>query len=228
LAKHSTSKGKQKRSPFSERYTSAEYRPYVMAIGQIALAWNDLHESIASLFSAVTSIIGDDKIEAAFQAVDSDRLKRKMLKAAFSQLEPKEIRLNPRAIDDVKWLCGQIDTLEEGRNNAIHSPLHNFQLSGLIDGFPDGVQPNTTRGNNRAMKLKDKNLLTEYRYVRDAAIILRDFAEAIEECWNWTAGKPHTWPERPSLPNRGQKSRRRGQRLDSSKQLPLLPEPSQA
>jgi hypothetical protein len=228
LASHSTNKVRRKRRPlFSETYTSQEYRPYVMAIGQIALAWNDLHESIGALFNSTASIIGEDKVEAAFQAVDSDRLKRRMLKAVFSQLDPKERKLNPKAIEDVKWLCGQIDALEESRNNAIHSPLHNFQLSGLIPDYPDGVQPNTTRGNTRAKKLKDKHLLTEYRYVRDAAIVLRDFVEAIEESWNWTANKLHTWPERPQLPNRGQKNRRPALPSDQAKQLLLLPEPSQ-
>lgn len=205
--------------PASERYTSAAYRPYVMAIGQIALAWNDLHESIGVLFNSITTIATDDKVQAAFQAIDSDRLKRKMLKAAFSQLDAKEIRLNPTAVDDIKWACGQIDALEEARNNAIHSPLHMFVFSREFN-LPHGVLPNDVYGNTRAAKLRNKDLLTEYRYVRDATIVLRDFIDGIEESWNWTYRRSSA-PVRPQLPNRGQKNPRPTKRSDRTTQLPL-------
>lgn len=39
-----------KRSRHSQRYTAREFRPYVAALGQFALTWNDLQESLAGLF----------------------------------------------------------------------------------------------------------------------------------------------------------------------------------
>lgn len=197
-----------------------------MAIGQVALAWNDLHESIGVLFNEITTIPLDGKIEAAFQAVDSDRTKRKMLKAVVAQLDIKEQARNPRAIEDVKWACNQIDALEEARNNVVHSPLMEFQ-SVLALATPHGISPNFLFGNARASKLRGKDLLTEYRYVRDATFALRDFIEAIEDAWSWSDEKRHTWPDRPQLPNRGQKSQGLGRRSNRPKQLPLLPEASQ-
>lgn len=224
MKKSGTSKSGRKRATNSEHYTSRQYRPYVTAIGQIALAWNDLHEAIGVFFYSIIALADSDgKIEAAFQAVDSDRTKRKMLKAGFSNLDPKERQLNPRAIEDVKWLCNQIDALEEARNNAIHSPLHSFDALPLPD-LPKGVQPNYVYGNLRAAKLRDKDLLSEYRYVRDATIALRDFAHAIEESWNWTSRGVPTFPQRPQLPNRGQKKSMAGPRSGSKQ--PQLPLPS--
>ena len=225
MPKHAIAHVARKRTPGSQRYTSAEYRPYVTAIGQLALAWNDLHEQLGLLFHMVATLPDDSKVINAFQVVDSDRLKRKMVKAVFASLDPNEIRLNPRAAEDVKWICSQADALEEIRNNAIHSPLLMFTYAEQF-GLPTGVFPNDLYGNVRAAKLKDKDLLSEYRYVRDAAAILRDFAEAIEDAWRWTARTRPTWPQRPRLPKRGQKSQRRARREDRSKQLPLLPESS--
>lgn len=216
MSENTKSRRPNKQKPQIERFSSREYRPYALAIGQLSLAWNDLHESVCVLFNSIASITDNEKTQAAFQAVDSDRIKRKMLKAVFSQLEPDEIRLNPRAIDDIKWVCGQIDALEEGRNNAVHGPLHSF-IYGRIFDLPEGIQPNDVYGNTRAAKLRNKNLLTEYRYVRDAAIVLRDFIDAMEDSWRWLDRRPSTWPERPQLPNRGQKSRDLAQHSDRSK-----------
>jgi hypothetical protein len=224
LAARSTKRRKRKRGVGYDRYTSAAYRPYVTAIGQIALAWNDLHETLCSLFVTLTVAV-DPKIDAAWQSLPSDRAKRGMLRAAIGQMYANEIKLNPRAQEEMKWFLGQLDRLEEDRNNAIHAPLASyshpiFEMMGMKER---GIQPYDLRENRRAANLKNKDLLTEYRWARDAVILMRDYAEEIEGSWNWTEDKRDPWPERPRLPNRGQKSRAKVQpsRRSPARQLPL-------
>lgn len=204
----------KKRPLDSECYTSAEFKPYVVAIGQIALAWNDLHETLCSLFVTLTGSLDDGMLEAAWQSLPSDRAKRGMLKAAIQQMGPDMRRRNPLAQGEMKWLFGQLDRLEEDRNNAIHAPLSTFshpswQLLAQALNMPvrrqRGVQPDDVRWNRRAANLKNKDLLIEYRYVRDAVIAFRDYANVIESSWNWTDDGDDPWPQRPSLPNRGNK-----------------------
>lgn len=81
MAKSTTNKGGGKRRPHVERYTSKEYRPYVMAIGQVALAWNDLNEALVSLFTTLVGAGIDFKLQAALQSVTSDKVRRGMLRA---------------------------------------------------------------------------------------------------------------------------------------------------
>jgi hypothetical protein len=37
----------------SNRFTAKAIRPYAEAIGQVALAWNDLHETLGTIFTEV-------------------------------------------------------------------------------------------------------------------------------------------------------------------------------
>jgi hypothetical protein len=40
-------------SELENLYAAPEYEPYVRAIGQLALAWNDLQEELAGIFSTL-------------------------------------------------------------------------------------------------------------------------------------------------------------------------------
>jgi len=192
-----------KRPADTERFTSNEYKPYVTAIGQLALAWNDLHETLGGLFCTIAGDVFEENLIAVWHSAQSDRAKRAMLEALVKNLGWKEKRVNPKAEIDLKWLLGELNSLEDIRNNAIHAPLASFSHpSWRLVGVPAGIAPDDIRGNRRASKLKGKNLLREYRYCRDATIILRDFAEQIADAWGYTEPDP-SWPKRPSLPNKG-------------------------
>jgi hypothetical protein len=188
-------------------FTDARYRPYALAIGQLSLAWNDLHESLGSLFCHITGI-GDVefKMMAAWQSLMADRAKRGMLKAAFRELSANEIRLNPMATDEFTWLFKEIDRLEQMRNQAIHSPLRSFDHP-IWRVFPEtdrpeGIAPDDLTGNRLAEELKGKNLLTHYRATRDDILALRDYADAIEEAWHFGGFKRKAWPRRPTRADR--------------------------
>ena len=100
------------------------------------------------------------------------------------------------------------------RNTAIHSPLlaqsdGNVTVLGM--SIPvRSVAPNLWLQNPRAMKLAQKDLLTEFRWCRDAALLLRDYALSLDYA---TMPEDYPWPERPSLPNRGQKKDAKGRNI---------------
>src|SRR5579863_6520290 len=77
----------------SQRYTSAEFLPYVRALGQIALAWNDLQESFADIYWTL-HLCGPpqpgDLIDYTplrlWHGIASDRQQRKQLRTLMKNL----------------------------------------------------------------------------------------------------------------------------------------------
>ncbi|HEX3675731.1 MAG TPA: hypothetical protein VHU87_15785 [Rhizomicrobium sp.] len=225
LANHSTRRAKRKRRVV-ERYTSEAFLPYVKAIGQLALTWNDLHETLGSLFCTIADDITEMKLHAVWHSANTDRAKRAMLEAVVRDLSWQEKKNNPRAEKDLDWLLRELNKLEDIRNNAIHAPLKSFDdpVWRVFEKRPEGIAPNDLHGNRRALQMMNKDLLKEYRYCRNASLILREFADAIQYAWGYTEIDP-SWPERPQLPNRGQKNGRPNPRRPRGQgQLPLLPE----
>jgi hypothetical protein len=134
---------------------------------------------------------------AIWHSIKSDRAQRELLIAA--------VESDPRGaspanyVDDIKWLCQRADSLEEARNNALHSPIWAYQdAPGKVT-----VRPVIGLGHIRAQKLFDKGaLLPQFRWCRDTAIMLAEFAFAMDACLSSGYMKP--WPDRPQLPNRGE------------------------
>jgi hypothetical protein len=93
------------------------------------------------------------------------------------------------------------DKLENARNDAVHSPL--FQVDRSLYGsvsIPEKIAPAWWLFNQRARNLsKRTNLLSEFRYCRDAAIVLADYAQLIDAA---LANKGNAWPKKPTMPHR--------------------------
>jgi hypothetical protein len=182
-------------------YTHEAFRPYVTALGQLTLAWNDLHETLAILFCSVMGGGFANQFLAVWHALKSDRSQRDILSAAVSaglvQGGP------PQLLDDVTWICKQADALEDTRNTALHSPLWGSQWQSETR-----IQPLLGLGHVRAGRLAGKNLLVEFRWCRDAATVLRNFAMEIDVALS----RGSAWPIRPTLPNRGHGQARPRQR----------------
>src|SRR5271166_6322302 len=118
---------RQRVRPHAKRYTAPEFRPYVTALGQFALAWNDLQESLGALF---WTIMSPRPVEGAFvhsealhvwHAIKSDRSQREMLKTAINHLTIDWQR--PKLVGETNWLVDRANELANWRNDAIHSPL---------------------------------------------------------------------------------------------------------
>lgn len=171
-------------------YSTDKYRPYVSAIGELTLTWNALHETLCLLFTTVMGGGPANQSLAVWHAIPNDRTQRKVLLAAVQS----DLRgaLPKQYLEDVAWLCKQIDNLEETRNNALHSPLTLF----------GPIKPSTSLGHVRAEKLAKRDLLSEFAWCRDTAIALSGFAFAIDEA---LADYTQTWPDKPMPVNRGAK-----------------------
>ncbi len=218
----------------SRRYTSAKFKPYVIALGQVALAWNDLQESLAELFwTTMNNDIPQPGDAFDYQAlhvwhsIKSDRSQREMLKAAVDSSSPKWSRTEFRK--DVKWLLKEATKIEDARNDAVHSPLIAVDNSfyNLVFKKKEPVAPAWNSFNPRAAKLRKKeNLLNEFRYCRDASIVISDFARDVHRA---LINPQLPWPDRPRLPSRTKKSVPRDQpRQQSREQYPHQPRASPA
>ena len=194
---------RQVRIRHSKRYTASEFRPYVTALGQFALAWNDLQESLGALF---WTLMSPRPVEGAFvhheplfvwHAIRSDRSQREMLKAAVNHLTIDWQR--PLLVAETNWIVDRANELENWRNDAIHSPL--FFAEGLGAILGSGVRPASWQFNPRALGLaKRDDLLAEFRFCRDMAITLADYTHLIDLALiNFPK---RSWPGRPELPNR--------------------------
>ena len=109
------------------------------------------------------------------------------------------------AIAKIKELVDAANGIEDIRNSIIHAPLHVSAVNAFTPTLLR-VAPLAYLNNARAIRLLDKqdDLLSEYEWFRDYAILLGEFALDIARAI------PHpeiAWPEKPRPPNRGQKKR---------------------
>lgn len=186
----------------SNRYTARHFRPYALVIGQAALAWNHLHETLGQLFADIP-FNGQLVANAVWQSSVVDRAKRNMLEAAIKEMVPPHI--DETSKEAVLWLLKQVEALEDARNNVIHVPLTSYDhplWQELVSPDLKGVLPDDTYLHVRAKRMRAKDVLSEYRYCRDSAMALEKYASDI---LMWSNKEP--FPQRPRLPNRGQKKR---------------------
>ena len=187
--------------------THLAFRPYALALGQLALSWNDLHLSLAMLFCTVMGGGFVNPPLAIWNALKSDRSQRDILLAAA-----KAALMNggsQKFAEEIEWICKRADVLEDSRNDALHSPLW---------GTPRGtaapvVSPAVGLGHLRANKLLGKNLLAEFRWCRECSAMLRDYATELD--FAVCRGRPLA--NRPKLPARVSQGAKSSPRSTTSK-----------
>lgn len=205
-----------------DRFTESQFGPYVKAIGQLVLAWNSFHEvmgwSYEIMIADALRPVDTDKgpqVREGWNALNSDRDKRRLLRAAATNLPPAVTKNLPKFAEDVKWVLDRADELENMRNSVVHSPLmlvsrEKGRWANLARFGDDFIAPEWLSGNRRAIELRNlllkrKELLAEFRWCRDATLVCRDFMVLVNRCWG-SVGLP--WPKRPSLPSRERKNTR--------------------
>jgi hypothetical protein len=182
--------------------TSKTFRPYAIALGQIALAWNELHQALALLFCNVMGGGFVNQFLAVWNAIKNDRAQRAILKAAAhgninSGMPPERA---DRLFRDIEWINARANEIEDARDDALHSPLF------AADETQRAI-PLTGLGHPRAEKLLlRRNLLAEFRWCRDSARTLTEFAYALDAA---AGGLGPPWPDRPKMPNRGETNTQR-------------------
>ncbi len=184
-----------------------EFTPYAAKLGSLVYVWNDLHDSLALLFWVVTGITNGLVPLAIWHSTDSDRAQRRMLQSAVNATAAAfDAKFKHAKFKvDLTWLIDRTNSLADQRNDAIHSPYW------FVGPPPMQMIPNDFQGNPRAKKLKDKDLLREFTFCADTAVVLTEYARQLAYAIRNSAHVP--WPDKPSLPNRGQKKTPRDRHL---------------
>jgi hypothetical protein len=212
-------KTQQEERPNPLPFTHQAFRPYVTALGQLSLAWNSLHETLALLFLTVMNGEVSNQYLAVWHALKSDRAQRDILLAATKSGIRTAVPV--KFVDDIVWLCWKAAAVEEARDDALHSPLWGYRR-GTRDTI---IVPGTGLGHVRANNLARKNLLIEFRWCRDAATVLGIFATQIDSSLR---DFRVPWPDRPEWPNRGGTNTKKRHRQAHKAKHPPPPRSSQA
>jgi hypothetical protein len=186
------------------QFTAREFQAHATALGQLIFAWNDLHEQLAGIYWTLAGY-ADDAV-AVWNKATVDKHKRKLIREWVNALPVARRAMATGMWDDVIWLVDKVDVLADFRNDAAHTPVtierESFLATG--DNFTAGVISNNAWGNRRARNLMRKSLLAEFRWQRNVATKLRDYALNIERALS----DDHTpWPSRPEWPNRPEPAR---------------------
>ncbi len=189
-------------TPPINSFSEAAFGPYVTLIGQVALAWSDLHERLALLFGNVTNLFME-RLEELWKSQDFDRARRKLLRAAIMSPAPNKFFAYPKLTKDILWMLNELDELEQRRNDVVHAPLYEApnKLAVLTSAL-EPVQANLLLKNKRALNLAQRELQKEFTWCRNTILVWRDFAAAIDRAL-LDGNVP--WPDRPVLPVRPQK-----------------------
>lgn len=205
-------------SGIGPNFAAKPFRPYALAIGQVALAFNHMHEMLGLLFAGVMQSTGDVIHQSilVWHSAGLDRPKRQMLRAAIQQPSRDAVGRRPNMVADIKWLLDRADELEEVRNNTIHGPLFLMEPKPEYADdteTPPMVMPDILLGNPRAQKLVNalhkSGLLSEFRWCRDTA---RELTRYSVRMGFGLLDSALPWPNRPTLPIRRPKKSRRGLR----------------
>lgn len=169
------------------------FRPVAMEIGFLAREWNGLHNCFAQIFGQIVGPTNVNIPLAVWNSATSDRVQRDMLRAAIHAWGALD--MEPEIFKEIKWLLNETNKLSDKRNNAIHAPLAVAKNSQTLQLR---VVPHTFAMHPQAIKLKDKDVLAEFRIYSAQAKRLKKHAEKIY--LHIRIKEKFSLPLRPKLP----------------------------
>jgi hypothetical protein len=191
------------------------FEAYTNALGRATYAWNFLLERLAALFAVVVD--ADRAVTlAVWYAVNDDRTKISMLKAAVDALPHTKWPAQPTSLADLAWLAERAKDLADARNNAVHGPT---TLLGTPDGHEMAAHP--LSGHVRAKNLRGKDLLVEFDWLERWAEELSRYTMSLISALHPSA--LYTWPDKPEKPARRRKSDLKGPRRGEGIGIPSPP-----
>ena len=125
-----------------------------------------------------------------WNSLTNDGAKRNILMAAAKASLNAALERDKRAYEEVKWILDMTQELAGIRNTVTPAYLTPTPTASI--SFP-----NEWPGDRLAQRLDGYDLLAEYRRLRDAAILLRDYAGRLAQV---LARQRPAWPDRPNLP----------------------------
>jgi hypothetical protein len=174
-------------------YTQKIFRPYALALGQMNMAWNDLHLSLCQLFCTLMGGGDIGKFLAIWSNIPQDRVQRDVL-LAVAKLDHNVMRApDNKLLKSIEWICSTTTAHEDYRNDIIHSPLMAHGIA------KPAIVPVTGLRHKRAKKLLGRgDLLRNIRRHRDIYEAIRNFAVELDAAMSRTRVGP--WPNIPQLP----------------------------
>jgi len=147
---------------------------HAMALGRVVCAWNNLHENLGDLFSAVIDGHLSERALAAWHSQQSDRAQRTMLKDTAKVA----LATRPDLLKEIEWLLKRADSMAENRNDAIHAT---YALLYQV-GQEDAMIAHDRYGNKRSVRLTGKDLPGEFESYKTSIEALSVFCNRLFEC----------------------------------------------
>ncbi len=139
---------------------------HATALGWTVISWCQLYEEMGLLFAALTTPDNKSAALAAWHEVRSDRTQRHMLRAVVKN----SLHRKPLLRKYLLWALGQLDDMENNRNNAVHGPVElALEAAGVVFVPAEDAQ------NPRAESLKGKDLEVEFRRYQENTDALKRF-----------------------------------------------------
>ena len=171
-------------------FREERFHELAQATGELAFVWNDLGMVLSDLFHALTRIPNGLAADAVWNSIPSDKSQRKMIKS-LAKLEALGYDLKSELKAEIIWCLKEIGNLELLRNSAIHSPVYEDHKGAIVAWYE--------LGHPRATDLANRDLLKEFGWFYDAAVVLRQYCEQLSDA----VRRPHEpLPTRPDLPIR--------------------------
>ncbi|MCK1639112.1 hypothetical protein IVA95_16245 [Bradyrhizobium sp. 157] len=169
---------------------------HALAVGKIALAWNEFHETLGELFARLFVKHHHATALAIWHCLDSDRTQRRLLRA----MAETQLQWNKKGLEELIWLLNQTDRiLSEQRNVGVHAPLMSFTET---DGTHK-MLPLSMYGNRNAAKIEGRDILSEYAHYEKQIRQMGTFAFALSFKLTDAKHNPDDdWPPRPKLTGR--------------------------
>ena len=167
-----TSKIQKRPQRPTERQFEKAFAPYALEIGQLARAWNALHDNLGQIFSQIVSPARPNISTAIWYSTQNDRAQRNMLMEAYLAVGAINSKTHPKAKDDIKWLIDQVQHLADRRNDAIHTPI---SVGMSVASREMIIKPDIFYGNPRARKLYGKECFQSLGGIVCAQLSLRIF-----------------------------------------------------
>jgi hypothetical protein len=194
-----------------QEYTAKLLDEHAQALGYVALAWTQLHMTMAEVYAQLLTPGAKRKSLATWHAIRNDRAQRDMLLAvAEVVLKPGDPVLGDKH-NGLIWFYNQMDSFENKRNDALHAPY-----TVIFEGLGLSLVPDYSRGNPRALNLRERtDLAAELKSYRENILALDQHLRLIWGRLSYPPGQRPALPAPPPLPRPahggGQKPQNKGE-----------------
>ena len=142
-------------------------------LGHVAIEWNHLCGTLGWAFAALMLPKDTGTSLAAWGAITSDRSQRQMLAAAIHA----ELAQTDKVRRGMQWALDEASKIGSRRDNIIHAP---YKPEEDGDGGVRLVVADL-HGNRQVAYLKNRDIETEMKAVRDAALALSGYVAALTQ-----------------------------------------------